>query len=62
MSDEVIDVCVEVNHETDSAYLVTDGFMEDWIPKSQIIDETEHEDGCITFVIPEWLALEKGFI
>ena len=29
-----------------------------WVPKSQV--EKNNEDG--TFTMPEWLAIEKGFI
>lgn len=57
---------VEVIRATDDALLVYDG-CERWIPKSQICEEseinehsTEGESG--TLVLPEWLAIDKGFV
>lgn len=48
----------ELRHETDAAYLVDAGLEEPvWLPKSQ----TTHEDDT-TFLVPEWLAQEKGII
>ncbi len=49
--------------ETRLAYLVTNDELEVWLPKSQV----EIEDSAITgivcsFLIPEWLAIEKGLV
>jgi len=69
MSKQLIDISAVIRHETDSAYLLYDGRSEikkgdntpsevrTWVPKSQVED---NEDG--TFTMPEWLALDKGFI
>lgn len=54
---ELVDVAAKLQHETDSAYLITDGVTTEWVPKSVTQD---NEDG--TFTMPEWLAQEKGFI
>lgn len=66
---KLIDIAAELRHETDSAYLLWDGREEVkkgdtksselriWVPKSQVED-----NGDGTFTMPEWLALEKGFI
>lgn len=64
---KLIDIAAELRHETDNAYLLYDGREEKtkegmkelrvWVPKSQV---ENNEDG--TFTMPEWLALEKGFI
>lgn len=66
---KLIDIAAELRHETDKAYLIYDGRSEVkkgdtasselriWIPKSQC----EMNDDK-TFTMPEWLALEKGFI
>lgn len=66
---KLIDIAAELRHETNSAYLLWDGREEIkkgdtksselriWVPKSQV---ENNEDG--TFTMPEWLALEKGFI
>jgi hypothetical protein len=64
----LIDIAAELRHETDGAYLLFDGRTQKhkdgrvqdisvWVPKSQV---EKNEDG--TFTMPEWLALEKGFI
>lgn len=57
-----VEFCGEVKHETDAAYLVFDGQYEVWIPKSQIIDSTNIAGDDWEFVIPEWLAIDKGII
>ena len=50
-------------HETDAAILVSDGITKNWVPKSKLEDDPEHLDnGLIRIVIPEWLAIDKGFI
>lgn len=66
---KLIDIAAELRHETDNAYLLYDGRSEIkkgdtkpselrvWVPKSQV---ENNEDG--TFTMPEWLALDKGFI
>lgn len=63
MKSNLVDVDVEIHHETDLAWLVsTDGDREKaaWVPKSQgemYIDGTEKVLTC-----PEWLAHDKGLI
>jgi hypothetical protein len=69
MKSDLIDIAADIRHETDHAYLLADGRTEVkkgdtkpselrvWVPKSQV---QENDDG--TFTMPEWLALEKGFI
>lgn len=67
MSNKLIDISAVIRHETDSAYLLYDGRSEKkdgkdvelrvWVPKSQV---ENNDDG--TFTMPEWLALDKGFI
>lgn len=69
MKKQLIDISAVIRHETDSAYLLFDGTMEIkkgdtvksekrvWVPKSMV---ENNEDG--TFTMPEWLALDKGFI
>lgn len=66
---KLIDIAAELRHETPNAYLIYDGRSEIkkgdtvpselrvWVPKSQV---EYNEDG--TFTMPEWLALDKGFI
>ena len=69
MAAKLIDISAIIRHETDAAYLLYDGRSEIkkgdtapselrvWVPKSQV---ENNEDG--TFTMPEWLALDKGFI
>lgn len=58
-----IEFCGELRHETDRAYLVFDGKTEVWIPKSQVQDCHQIGRGSEwEFVIPEWLAIEKGIV
>ena len=60
-----IEVCLEILNETDGAYRVTDWTIPDaiWIPKSQIAMEEDGGPGdTVTFILPEWLVIEKEFI
>lgn len=69
MKSNLVDIAAELCHETDKAYLIWDGRSEikkgdtlpskikKWIPKSMV----EYDDKK-TFTMPEWLALDKGFI
>lgn len=68
-SNKLIDISAEIRHETDKAYLLYDGRSETkkgdtipselriWVPKTMVED-----NGNGTYTMPEWLALEKGFI
>lgn len=56
-----IDICVEFLKESDRAIKVSDGNVEEWLPKSQIEYDGEPGD-TITVTMPNWLALEKGLI
>ena len=60
MGDRQKNVEVEMHllNETPRAYLASptgDPRDQVWLPKSQV-----EFDGNVTFVIPEWLAIEKG--
>lgn len=69
MGEKLVDIVAICRHETDNAFLLIDGRTEIkkgdtvyseikvWVPKSQVED---NKDG--SFTMPEWLALEKGFI
>ena len=54
---EIVDVRAVIRAETDRAWLLWDGNIQEWVPKSQGQD---NRDG--TFSMPEWMATEKGFI
>ena len=69
MTERLTDIAAVIRYETDNAYLLYDGRSEIkkgdikpselrvWVPKSKVED---NRDG--TFTMPEWLAMEKGFI
>jgi len=58
----LIEITVEIRHETDSAYLVDDGSTRDWVPKSQVEIVDDNDGDAVIAIMPEWLAKEKGFI
>lgn len=54
---DIIEIAADLRHETDKAFLLFDGSKEAWVPKAQV---ENNSDG--TFSMPEWLAMDKGFI
>lgn len=54
---DIIEIAADLRHETEKALLLFDGDKEVWVPKTQV---ENNNDG--TFSMPEWLALDKGFI
>lgn len=54
---ELIDIAAELKGESEKAYRIFDGARTEWVPKSQV---ERNDDG--SFTMPEWLAMEKGFI
>lgn len=63
-SNDPVEFCGELKHETDGAYLVSDGINDIWLPKSQVKEfrQLNRKGIDYEFVIPEWLAMEKGII
>ncbi len=58
---EQIEITVEILRESDRAILVSDGDVQEWLPKSQI--EYEGEVGqTVVVTIPTWLAQDKNLI
>lgn len=55
---DIIEIAGEVKGETDKAYRFYDGKNTDWVPKSQC----EWDEDTKTMQMPEWLAMDKGFI
>jgi len=57
-------ICLEIKRETSLALFVTDGTAEPvWIPKSQIkLMEDGGPGDTVNIEMPEWLAIDKGFI
>ena len=64
MKSDVIDIDVQLLHETEKAVLVTDSVPEKgiWLPRSKIEIEETGIGGIHTVTLPEWLALDKGLI
>ena len=58
MKSDLVDLDVRLIHETDKAWLVSDGQNEVWIPKSMC----EFDQASGTLTLREPLALEKGLI
>ena len=54
---EIVKIQADLVRETQLAYLLNDGSKKSWVPKTQVED---NEDG--TFSIPEWIAIDKGFL
>lgn len=57
---DLIDLAVEIRHETAYAWLVHDGHRDVWLPKSQC--ELTEERGSSIVTLPEWLAKAKELI
>lgn len=63
-NDRLVDIALDLRHETDKAFLVSSGGSEQvWLPKSL----TENADnvkvnGSGVFVAPYWLLHDKGLI
>ena len=64
MKSNLVDIDVQVLHETEKAALVTVDIPDNgvWLPKSQIELSETGIGGIMTMTLPEWLALDKGLI
>jgi hypothetical protein len=64
MKSNLVDIDVQVLHETEKAALVTVDVPDNgvWLPKSQIELSETGIGGIMTMTLPEWLALDKGLI
>jgi len=54
---KLVDISAELVKETAKGWLLTDGVVEDWVPKSLV---ENNKDG--TFTMPTWIAKSKGFM
>lgn len=65
---EPVEVRLRVLHETDRAFLVTNGDGEGapqvWLSKRlcKNVSMVEHDTGVYEIEMPEWLAQKEGFI
>ena len=60
-----VEVEAEIKRQTEKAYLVDHGGDEEvWLPKSQVSHRAPDSDksSLRVFVVPEWLAIEKGLV
>jgi hypothetical protein len=66
MGVSTVEFILDILKETDEAFLVTDGDHEVWLPKSQIVRadglEGTGREEAVDFILPEWLAIEKGLV
>jgi len=60
----IYEVQAEAIAETDAAILVQTEHGEEWIPKSQIDDNSEvYEKGHVgNLIVSQWIAKQKGWI
>lgn len=61
---DLIDITVQLHHETDKAVLVSDDGEKDnavWLPRS-MIEIDGKKDNILEITLPEWLAMDKGLI
>ena len=57
-----VEVLAKILKETDLAWLVDDGAVQVWLPKSQVDIEYSDKNCCMLFLVPEWLAEIKELI
>lgn len=55
---DIIEIAGEVQIEREKAYHFYDGKRTEWVPKSLC----EWDEATKIMQMPEWLALERGFI
>lgn len=63
MRSNLVDLKLRLHHRTDKAVLVSDTDEKDdaiWLPLSQV--EVEEQGAYATITMPEWLAIDKGFV
>jgi len=57
------EISLEIKHQTDDAFLLSDGDNDAWIPKSLLDHSPDPRTGeVIAFEMPEWVAIEKEFV
>lgn len=63
MSDEIVEICGTIIHETDESILLTDGDIEFWLPLSLITYDAQCGVGDEVIVeVPYWLCVEEELI
>ena len=65
MKSDLVEITVLMVTETEKAVLVSDtGEPKDakWVPRSQIEIEPTDRERAYVLTMPEWLAIDKGFV
>ena len=63
MSNQTVEITAEVIKETDKSFVLSDGDTKEWFPKSELDHSPNPQIGdTVCFEMPEWLAIEKGFV
>jgi hypothetical protein len=65
MSKKLVELTLQLHHETSQAFLVSDDGDEAnavWIPKSQCEQGPAKGNRAYEFTMPEWLAINKELI
>lgn len=63
MSEEMVEVSVEILAVTDGGYKVTDSSVTCWLPRSKIQDDPHASKGAeLDITIPVWLATNEGLV
>lgn len=61
-SSDTVELELDLKHETEDAYLVSDGDEDVWLPKSLVRSVDELEGDTVLITIPEWLAKDRGLV
>jgi len=59
---DFVELTVDLENETDLAYLVSIAGQQAWIPKSKVEDFDLIEGSTYKIIIPEWLAEKKELV
>lgn len=59
---KLVDLELELVHETEKAVLLSDGDNEQWVPKSLCEIEEKQGSNVVIATMKENLAIEKGFV
>jgi hypothetical protein len=59
---DTVDVTVTIVHETERAYLVSDGKVKEWVAKDLVEMELDPSKKTYTCTMPMWLAEQKGLV
>ncbi len=60
-----VEVEAEIKRQTEKAYLIDHGGDEEvWLPKSQVSHSAPDSErsNLRVFLVPEWLAIDKGLV